>query len=326
MQKLFLAGVLIACAARPAEITVSGTRFLLEGKPFPFTGVSFFNAIYNPALHKSAQDRAKWLEKFKRYGIHVLRVWAQWDNKRGFVDACPTCSLYEPDGKLREPHVARLKDLAKAANEAGMVIELTLFSQESWREGMRIENEAAARAITSLAKEMLPYRNIIFQVWNEASHAVLDHVKTIRAADPKRLVTNSPGYAGDLGDPAQNQALDFLTPHTSRQRQGRPWRVGPKEIAYLLERYRKPVVDDEPARNGTIQFGGPGEQTYPMDHILQIYQVWRAGGHIIYHHDMFQMGYGHESIPPSGIPDPEFSPYHRRVFEFLALRQRYAEE
>ena len=116
---------------------------------------------------------------------------------------------------------------------------------------------------------------------------MLDHVKTIRARDAKRLVTNSPGGAGVLGDPAQLNTLDYLSPHTSRQRTGKTWEVGPAEIRYLLARYRKPVVDDEPARNGTPQFGGPPEQTFPFDHIVQIWA---------------------------------------RCLEFIALRNRYAPE
>jgi len=82
-------------------------------------------------------------------------------------------------------------------------------------------------------------------------------------------------------------------------------------------------VDDEPARNGTPKFGGPQEVTHPTDHIVQIYQVWQLGAHITYHHDMFQTGYGSPAVPPHGIPDPDFSSYHRRVFEFIALRDRY---
>jgi hypothetical protein len=31
-------------------------------------------------------------------------------------------------------------------------------------------------------------------------------------------------------------------------------------------------------------------------------------------------------VPPSGIPDPEFSEFHRPVFEFLARRGRYGPE
>jgi hypothetical protein len=51
--------------------------------------------------------------------------------------------------------------------------------------------------------------------------------------------------------------------------------------------------------------------------------VWKLGAGIVYHHDMFQTGYGTPPIPPSGIPDPEHNPYHRAVLEFIAQRDRY---
>lgn len=306
------------------EITISGTGFRLNGAPFPFMGVSFFNAIYNPAFNKSSVERREWMRKFQKYGINVLRIWSQWDNKRGFVDTCAECSLYYPDGRLRQENVDRLKRIVEDADALGMVVQIVLFSQESWHDGIRLGPEASDRAVEAITRELAPYRNLTIQVWNEFSERVMDYVEIIRATDPKRLVTNSPGFAGVLGDVAQNSALDYLTPHTSRQRSGKPWEIGPREIAYLLARFRKPVVDDEPARNGTPKFGGPGEQTYPADHILQIFQVWQLGAHIVYHHDMFQTGYGSPAVPPSGIPDPEFNPYHREVFEFMSLRERYA--
>ncbi len=315
------------CALAPAaaaEITVSGTRFLLDGKPFPYTGISFFNAIYNPAFNRGSAERTEWLRKFRRYGINVLRVWSQWDNRRGFVDGCAECSLYLPDGSLRRERVAALQSIAADADREGMVIELALFSRESWNDGIRLSPEASGRAVAALARAMLPHRNVTFQIWNEHSERVLEHAKTIRAVDARRLVTNSPGYAGVLGDPAQNAAMDYLTPHTSRQNAGKHWEIAPAEIAYLLARWRKPVVDDEPARNGTPKFGGPRDRTWPADHIIQIYRVWQAGAYITYHHDMFQTGAGSPEVPPSGIPDPEFNPYHRAVLEFIALRERYA--
>lgn len=119
--------------------------------------------------------------------------------------------------------------------------------------------------------------------------------------------------------------LDYLTPHSLRQggEGRRHWEIAPKEIGYLITRYRKPVVDDEPARNGTPAFGGPKVPTDPYDHILQIYQVWLAGGYVLYHHDMFQTGYNTPAVPPGGIPDPEFNPYHRAVLEFIGKRERY---
>jgi hypothetical protein len=128
-----------------------------------------------------------------------------------------------------------------------------------------------------------------------------------------------------LGDEEQNAVVDYLAPHTTRHR-GPHWRLVPAEITYLLARYQKPVVDDEPARNGTPNYGGPKAGTTPYDQIVQIYEVWRAGGYVNYHHDMFQTGYGSPQVPPSGIPDPEFNPYHRQVLEFIALRDRYAPE
>jgi hypothetical protein len=309
-----------ARAAESRVLAVSGTRFLLDGQPFPYTGISFFNALYNPEFNRSPENRKQWLEKFKKYGVNVLRVWCQWDTERPFVDASPTTTLYLADGNLREAPLATLKALLTDANEAGVVIQVVLFSMESV---VRLKGEVADRAVANVTRELMPYRNVFIQVWNESSDRVLDHVKTIRSVDPKRLVTNSPGFAGILGDSAQNHALDFLTPHTSRQNAGRTWEIAPKEIAYLLARYKKPVVDDEPARNGTSQYGGPKEATSPNDHILQIHRVWELGGYITYHHDMFQTGYGTPAIPPHGVPDPEFNPYHRQVLEFIALRSRY---
>jgi len=307
-----------------AELSVSGTKFLLDGKPFPFTGVSFFNAIYNPAFNASSEARVAWLKKFQGYGINVLRIWCQWDNGRGFVDAAPAATMYERDGALRPQPLATLKAILADADKLGVCVEVVFFAHESFRENIRLGEPADERAVAALTRELRPYRNAAFQIWNEHSDArVLPLVKVIRALDPKRLVTNSPGFSGALGSDEENAALDFLTPHTARQGKGRHWEIAPRELEGLLKKFNKPVVDDEPARNGTASFGGPKVATSPYDHIVQILNVWRIGGHVIYHHDMFQTGYGSPACSPSGIPDPEFSSYHRQVFEFLKLQEKY---
>jgi hypothetical protein len=319
--------LLLSMAAMLAggELQIRGTRFYMDGKPFPYTGYSFFNAVYNPNFNRSEAERKMWLDKFRKYGLNVLRIWAQWDSKRGYADTCPTCTLYHADGSLRMEHVARLKEIAAATDREGFVLELTLFSQESWHENIRFDEKASVAAAMALARELQPFRNVTFQVWNEFSLHTVPVIKAIKQVDAKRIVTSSPGFAGVLTvSPEETQLMDYFTPHTSRQRQGKPWEVGPAELEYLLKRYRKPVVDDEPARNGTASFGGPGEQTYPPDHMIQIYKVWQMGGYITYHHDMVQTGYGSPAVPPSGVPDPEFNPYHRTVLEFIANQQRYA--
>jgi hypothetical protein len=318
-------GLAAQATASQHEISVLGTHFLLDGRPFPWTGVSFFNAIYNPTFNESGEARLKWLARFQQYGVNVLRVWGQWDSARGFVDAGPDKTLYEyRDGSLRDEHLTTLKAIVSDADRLGMVVQLVLFSHESYSEGKRLTPEASARAVGELTRRLQPWRNVVFQVWNEHhDEHVLPLVQVIRENDPKRLVTSSPGFAGVLGPRELNETLDFLTPHTSRQGRGKTWEIAPREIAQLLREFKKPVVDDEPARNGTSQFGGPKEPTAPTDHILHIWEVWKVGGYCVYHHDMFQTGYGSPACPPHGIPDPEFSPYHRQVFEFLRLRERY---
>ena len=304
------------------RIAVVGTRFTLDEKPFPYTGLSFFNAIYNPTVNAGSEVRRAWLKKFQSYGINVLRVWCQWDNTRGFVDTSPTNTMFETNGALRPTQLATLKAILADADQLGMCLEIVIFAQESYLEKICVTPPSDERAVAALARELLPFHNATFQIWNEHSDArVLPLLKVIKMIDPQRLISNSPGYGGDLGSDAENTALDYLTPHTTRS--GRYWETAPQELATLREKFRKPVVDDEPARNGIARNGGPEGATSPFDHIVQILNVWRVGAYPIYHHDMFQTGYGTPAIPPSGIPDPEFNPYHRTVFDFLACRDRF---
>lgn len=194
---LLLAGPIAAQA--PHEVTVAGTTFQLNGKPFPWTGIIFFNAIYNPNFNKSSEERMRWMRRFQKYGVNVLRLWGQWDAGRGYVDSCGECSLYQPDGSIREQQLARLKEITADADRLGIVIELALFSQESWHANVPLGKEEADRAVAAVTKEMLPHRNITFHIWNEFSERVLDHVKTIKTIDPMRLVSNSPSVFDNPG-------------------------------------------------------------------------------------------------------------------------------
>ena len=298
---------------------VQGTRLYLDGDPFFFQGLSCFNALYNPTFNATSQARIRWLEKFCSHGVNALRVWCQWDFSppRTFVDVAPGCTMYTSTGDVVDNVFERLVTLLLAADALEMVIEVVAFSHEKIPGEENLPVTLQERALEAFSQRLKPYRNLMLQVWNEDSTNVLRHFEIIKAVDSDRIVGNSPGFAGNLGDDAQNRLMDVLMPHTVRGGSEKFWEAAPQQIARLLDRYGKPVIDDEPARCGIMQFGGIEGGTRPEQHIAQIQAVRAAGGYHTYHHDMFQRGYGSPTTAPSGLPDPDFSPFHRQVFDYL---------
>jgi hypothetical protein len=289
----------------------------LDGKPFYLQGVSFFNALFNKSFNESPEIRISWLQKFKQYGCNTVRIWCQWDFDPAvchFIDVDKEHTMYTPAGAVKEEDFERLASLIKEADSLDMVLEIALFANEK---APNLPVWALEHAAVEMTKRLMPYRNIILQIWNENSTEPIKLYEDIKKIDLLRIVTSSAGRESyHLGTDSENSTMDVLTPHTSRNKNAPYYKLAPMQIAYFLEKYKKPVIDDEPARNGTLKFGGM-DGTVPQEHIEQIKQVRAVGGYSIYHHDMFQMGYGDPSIPPNGIPDPEFSPYHKQVFEFL---------
>ena len=133
-------------------LTIQGTRFLLDEKPLPLTGISFFNALYNPEFNRDSTTRRHWLRKFQLYGVNMIRVFAQWDNRTGFVDTGPDRSLYSHDGTLQPMHLATLQDILADTDALGMVVELVLFANESRAEGTLLgpgHQDQAVAAVTA---------------------------------------------------------------------------------------------------------------------------------------------------------------------------------
>ena len=112
-----------------AGLSVDGTRLRLDGSPFRFRGLSFFNALFNASFNRDDQARRAWLSTFRRNGVTALRAWCQWDFQPPhlFADVGPGQSLFQPSGALADPFANRLVALADAAAELGMVLEVTLF-------------------------------------------------------------------------------------------------------------------------------------------------------------------------------------------------------
>jgi hypothetical protein len=303
-----------------ATLAVDGTRLLLNGQHFFLQGLSFFNALFNPPFN---EDRGRWLDTFLVNGVNMLRIWCQWDfdpARRPFVDSGPEATLFREDGSLRDEVRGRLEHLLRAAAKRQMVVEVTLFAKEKAPNQPVEYLLAGTRAATEALKS---YRHVILQLWNEHTRADRELFDAAKEIDPERLVTSSVGGSSVLGTDEQNRMYDLLTPHTARSEAGRYWEEAPRQIARLMDRFGKPVLDDEPARCGLKEHGGIPEGTRTQDHIAQIEAVRALGSYHVYHHDMFQRPRGNPATPPNGIPEPDFSPFHRRVFDYLKEHRQW---
>jgi hypothetical protein len=304
----------VGATTQTPTLSIDGTRLLLDGEHYCMQGLSFFNALYNPTFN---EDRGKWLDTFLANGVNMLRIWCQWDFdpvRRPFVDSAPDATLYADDGSLKADVLERLHKLLQVTAERKIVVEVTLFAKE------KAPNQPIEYLLTgtkAAAEALKPHRHVILQLWNEHTRADRELFDAAKGADPDRLVTSSVGGSSVLGTDEQNSMYDLLTPHTARREAERYWEEAPRQLAGLMEKFRKPVLDDEPARCGLKEHGGIPGGTRAEDHITQIEAVRAIGSYHVYHHDMFQRPRRTPATPSSGIPEPDFSPYHRKVFDYL---------
>lgn len=172
--------------------------------------------------------------------------------------------MYTDEGEIRKDSFAKLATLIELADGLDMLIEVVLFSHEK---RPNFPAEILEKAAGNMAEKLKPYGNILLQIWNEDSTEVFRCFRRIKEVDPDRITTSSPGSPNVLGDDEQNYMLDILTPHTIR---GNAkicyWEEAACQIEYLMKRFKKPVIDDEPARTGISKFGGIPESK-PEQHI-----------------------------------------------------------
>ncbi len=160
------------------KVGIDATTITFDGEPFALQGLSFFNAVYNGAF---GADRDTWLRKFLDNGVNTLRVWCQWNFEppHSFVDVEEDHTLYTPEGDVRDEWWGPLAETLTAADRLGMVVEVTLFSNERQDKLPRPAMERAAREMT---RRLGPHTNTIIQIWNECSlewRAALDAVRSV---------------------------------------------------------------------------------------------------------------------------------------------------
>lgn len=211
--------MLLGAGSAPSQaltLGIDGSKVTLDEKPTFLLGFSYYGA-----LGASEEFIEEDLDEMRKLGFNWFRVWATWAAYENDVSAVT------PQGEPREPFFNRLKWLVAAADDRGMVVDVTLSRGES------LPDQAShLRAVATLAEALKPYRNLYIDLANErnirdaryVSYAELGELSSrIREIDPDRLITASHA-GGDMADGDVREYLgaakvDFLTPHRPRNGQ-----------------------------------------------------------------------------------------------------------
>ncbi|RLE65711.1 MAG: hypothetical protein DRJ38_03295 [Thermoprotei archaeon] len=206
--------MVIPIEARSLVIGVSGNRFTLNGRPIFLLGISAFDAI--------GKMKDEDLDELRRLGFNLIRVWADWREN----------TIFNPDGSINFTKLNELKALVEACAKRRIVVDLALFDSSLTFGDDQAKRRKAAEILT---RELLGFRNMIFDVMNEHDHsgATMTHeeVKEIRdiikSIDPNRVVTVSSceeHLITSKGELVEQNILeevnvvkvDVLTPHLPR--------------------------------------------------------------------------------------------------------------
>jgi hypothetical protein len=188
-------------------------------------------------------------------------------------------SAVDITGQAREPYLAKLKAIVTAANQRGIVVDVSLA-----RMPCLPNQEAHLRAVETLAKALKGCRNVYFDLANErdqnyaggtfVSYAELRALRDrVKATDPDRLVTASgePKDRADLASYLVETGLDFISPHLNRDA-GTELRTADatrKILGWMKELGRAaPIHYQEPFRRDYFDYRGywqPEVETFCID-------------------------------------------------------------
>ncbi|HMF99057.1 MAG TPA: hypothetical protein VKE96_32375 [Vicinamibacterales bacterium] len=222
-----LAAALVAAPA-PAALSVSQQNILVDGQRTFLTGVSLFDGL-GPVPPRDGD-----LDALGPWGVNTVRVWAHWHT-----------AIYQADGALTAEGRSRLLALVGRLQARNVILELVLLrpGQLPGQPFAVFASEAARiKAVEATTEALRPFRNVLFDLYNEHDHpdgpishaaarALRDRVKAI---DSARLVTISSteshlvSSAGTIdasggrnlreeaGSGPDSVAVDIVAPHFPR--------------------------------------------------------------------------------------------------------------
>ncbi len=232
-------------------ISADGKWFTLDGVPAFLKGVSYYGGLSVSTPSWVTQD----LDDMVADGFNWIRVWVRWETNTGEDVSIVN---YGYNGSFREPYLSRLKTLITECNNRGMIVDLTLSHS-------RVDPNDFIDIWEQIAAEMLPYRNMYFDIANErdvAGARYIDYnkmgqtISAIKAIDPGRICTASgvPTSADDLEDYFNPGKCDFIAPHLCRGKSSCPAETldDVKQFVVWFDQkgFRAPINLQEPFRRG----------------------------------------------------------------------------
>ncbi len=208
-------------------LSVDGTRFRLDGRPFDMWGVRVPNALWDDATVEACiRELPTYLSNgFNTIYVNLQGCSPEFDrnidpNTGKYYDS----STFNPDGSLRPQYLARLRRLLEATRNLDMAVNVCYFYQRQCRRAATtpyldhdhfVDEAAIFRAIRNITEWLKPYRHVFIDVANEFGHQGYDYdevfpwnntkyilettiqkaqvlVDSVHAVDPHRICGVSP--------------------------------------------------------------------------------------------------------------------------------------
>ena len=141
-------------------ISQDNRYFTINGKPTYLHGISYYGALSINKPEWLRQD----LDDMRADGFNWIRVFATLDyrdigSSGDYRDK--DVSAIGKDGKLREPYMARLKEVIRQCEKRGMIVDCTMYrSYMGSQENQRIDQlnqrfDTVIQMLLDLSKQML---------------------------------------------------------------------------------------------------------------------------------------------------------------------------
>jgi CubicO group peptidase (beta-lactamase class C family) len=249
------------------EVSISGTRWLMNGQPTnrgtPCEGLLMSVRMVNVTFEDrqrpefdAEQNTSEFIARIEDYAAHGVNAFTL--NLQGGMPGYEGAvnSAFDANGSLRPNYLKRVERVIRACDERGVVVILGIYYQ---RQSKILRDEAAVKAGVVNAVRWVDdcgFRNVLIEIANEYPHGGFRHdiirsakgqaalIRLAKSTSPRLLVTAS-GYGDGKVHPEVAQVCDFLTPHWN----GTPVADIAARVADL-KRYGKPIVCNEDDRTG----------------------------------------------------------------------------